>query len=82
MCIPGRGQLDDLAATMAVQALQAAGFGAETHSNIALGASTEAALGGTRLCCLSVLEDGSSVPAIRYFIRRIQKRPLGSVSSG
>lgn len=78
VCIPGRGQLDDLAATMAVQALQAAGFGAATHSNIALGASTDADLSGTRLCCLSVLEDGSSVPAIRYFIRRIEKRMPGA----
>lgn len=78
VCIPGRGQLDDLAATMAVQALEAAGFGAATQSNIALGAATDADLSGTRLCCLSVLEDGSSVPAIRYFIRRIEKRMPGA----
>lgn len=78
VCIPGRGQLDDLAATMAVQALQAAGFGATAQSNIALGASTDTDLSGARLCCLSVLEDGSSVPAIRYFIRRIEKRMPGA----
>ena len=76
LCIPGRGQLDDLAATMAVQVLTQAGFGVRTEPNLVLGASatmaTDASL--VRLCCLSVLEEGSTVAAIQYFIRRIQKR--------
>lgn len=37
LCIPGRGQLDDLAATMAMQLLSAHGFGARVLPNAALG---------------------------------------------
>ncbi len=79
LCIPGRGQLDDLAATMAVQVLAAAGFGVRLEPNLVLGASGPAeALAQTRLCCLSVLEEGSSASGIRYFIRRMQKRMPGA----
>ncbi len=79
LCIPGRGQLDDLAATMAVQVLAAAGFGVRMEPNLVLGASgPAAALAQTRLCCLSVLEEGSSASGIRYFIRRMQKRMPGA----
>ena len=76
LCIPGRGQLDDLAATMAVQVLQDAGFPARSESNAILGAGREvpAQLGEVRLCCLSVLEQGSSASGIRYLLRRIQRR--------
>ncbi len=76
VCIPARGQLDDLAATMAMQVLQGAGFGATCHSNLVLGArDTEAAqLDQARLCCLSVLEQGSSPSAVRYLLRRIAKQ--------
>ncbi|MCW6510826.1 AI-2E family transporter [Lichenifustis flavocetrariae] len=74
VCIPGRGQLDDLAAAMAVQALCAAGFGARVEPNLVLGTSSNTDLAATRLCCLSVLEEGSSVSGIRYFVRRMQKR--------
>ena len=80
LCIPGRGQLDDLAAAMAVQVLQARGFGAQLVSNLALGSkpADEAGFGAARLCCLSVLEDGSSPSSIRYFLRRIQRRMPGA----
>lgn len=76
LCIPGRGQLDDLAATMAVQVLQDAGFAARSESNAILGAGRDepAQLGTARLCCLSVLEQGSSASGIRYLLRRIQRR--------
>ena len=74
LCIPGRGQLDDLAAAMAVQALQGAGLAAEVASNLVLGAGDGRDLSATRLCCLSVLQAGNSVSGIRYFIRRMQKR--------
>ncbi len=76
VCIPGRGQLDDLAATMAVQVLQDAGFAARSESNAILGTGRgEAArLGDVRLCCLSVLEQGSSASGIRYLLRRIQRQ--------
>jgi len=73
LCIPGRGQLDDLAATMAVQSLQARGFGVRLLPNAALGAEVEGA-DGVRLCCISVLEGGSSAASIRFFLRRIQRR--------
>lgn len=76
VCIPARGQLDDLAALMAVHALNSDGFGARMEPNLVLGPSNgiPADLTGVRLCCLSVLEEGSSVSGIRYFIRRMQKR--------
>jgi predicted PurR-regulated permease PerM len=76
VCIPGRGQLDDLAATMAVQVMQDAGFAARSESNAILGAGRgePARLGSARLCCLSVLEQGSSASGIRYLLRRIQRQ--------
>lgn len=76
LCIPGRGQLDDLAAAMAVQALGEAGFGAIVEPNVMLGprAPLCADLCDTQLCCLSILEQGSTASAIRYFIRRVQKQ--------
>ncbi len=76
VCIPARGQLDDLAATMAMQVLQGAGFGASCRSNLVLGtrnAETDS-LGQARLCCLSVLEQGSSPSAVRYLLRRVAKQ--------
>lgn len=75
LCIPGRGQLDDLAATMAAQVLRGEGFGARTESNLVLGAGhgEGGAFAGVRLCCLSVLEQGSSASGIRYLLRRIQR---------
>ena len=63
LCIPGRGQLDDLAATMAVQLLQGRGFGARLLPNAALGnKDADAAIdwAAVRMCCVSALEEGSS----------------------
>ena len=76
ICIPGRGQLDDLAATMAAQVLGNAGFAACCESNSILGAGRfePTRLADTRLCCLSVLEQGSSASGIRYLLRRIQRQ--------
>ena len=72
VCIPGRGPLDDLAATMAMQVLQGAGFGAEVMANQVLGASQAGRdLGGVRLCCLSVLDQGSNPGGVRYLLKRI-----------
>ena len=72
VCIPGRGPLDDLAATMAMQVLQGAGFGAEFLANQVLGASQAGRdLGGARLCCLSVLDQGSNPGGVRYLLKRI-----------
>ena len=77
ICIPGRGQLDDLAAAMAIRALGEAGFRARLEPNVVLGASNPVDLSGARLCCLSILEEGSGVSGIRYFVRRIRKRDAG-----
>ena len=76
VCIPGRGQLDDLAATMAVQALNGAKFAAEIVPNAVLGAArqTQDHSAHTKLCVLSILEQGSTVSGIQYFIRRVQKQ--------
>ncbi len=79
LCIPGRGQLDDLGARMAMQVLQAAGFGARCESNLILGARRQpeeavAPQVDVRLVCLSVLEEGSSPSAIRYLLRRVARQ--------
>ncbi len=72
VCIPGRGPLDDLAATMAMQVLRGVGFGAECLANQVLGASQAGQnLGTARLCCLSVLDQGSNASGIRYLLKRI-----------
>jgi predicted PurR-regulated permease PerM len=73
LCVPGRGQLDGLAAEMAVQVLGLAGFGAAVLPNLVLGAEGAPEAGAARMCCLSVLEEGSSVSAIRYFLKRMRK---------
>ena len=78
LCIPGRGQLDDLAAAAAVQAMTRAGFGARQEPNAVLAPSSDVDLSAVRLCCLSVLEQGSTVASIRYFVRRSQKRMPGA----
>ncbi len=76
VCIPGRGQLDDLAAMMAMQVLCDAGFGAIRESNAVLGKAQagDGGVGQARLCCLSVLDQGSSASGIRYLLRRIHRQ--------
>ena len=85
LCIPGRGQLDDLAATMATQTLRGAGFGAEMVSNARLGSSRsqntpadgQAAVPpveGPALCCLSVLDDGSTIAGVLYLMQRMRRQ--------
>ena len=80
VCIPGRGQLDDLAAAMARHVLRDAGFGARQESNLVLGAgqADPARFGAARLCCLSVLDQGSSASGIRYLLKRIQRQMPGA----
>ena len=80
VCVPGRGQLDDLAALMTVHALRDAGFGAYGEANLVLNArdAMPPRLAGAKLCCLSILEDGSTAASIRYFIRRVQKQMPGA----
>ena len=80
VCVPGRGQLDDLAALMAVHALRDAGFGAYGEANLVLNArdAMPPRLAAARLCCLSILEEGSTAASIRYFIRRVQKQMPGA----
>lgn len=87
LCIPGRGQLDDLAATMAVQLLQARGFGARVLPNAALGnkdaGPAEGAAvdwAGVRMCCISAMEEGSSAASIRFFLRRVRRRAPGAAA--
>jgi predicted PurR-regulated permease PerM len=76
ICVAGRGQFDDLAAQMAVQLLRGAGFGARPLPNAALGEAGLERLdpARVRLCCLSMLEEGSSAAGVRYFLRRLRRR--------
>ena len=80
VCIPARGQLDDLAAAMARHVLRDAGFGARQDTNLVLGAgpSDPARFAAARLCCLSVLDQGSSASGIRYLLKRIQRQMPGA----
>lgn len=80
LCLPARGDLDDLAAIMAVQSLCEAGFGAAAAANTILdnnASGAEPEFGAVKLCCLSVIEDGASVAAIRFFVRRMQRKIPG-----
>ncbi len=79
LCIPGRGQLDGLATAMAVQVLQRSGFGVRQVSNTVLGAGRDKSspFESAALCCLSVLDKGSTAAGIRYLLRRIQRQAPG-----
>jgi predicted PurR-regulated permease PerM len=76
LCIAGRGRLDDLAAAVAAQGLRHEGFGALTLPGAALEGAPDARLDPSRvrLCCLSVLQEGSSAAAVRYYLRRLARR--------
>lgn len=73
--VPSRGQLDDLAADMTAQVLRSFGFGARVEPNAVLGASrkTQTDLSGARLCCLSVLDGGSTVSGVQYLLSRMRR---------
>jgi predicted PurR-regulated permease PerM len=79
LCVAGRGRLDDLSAAVAAQALRHDGFGATALGSGALEGAPDARLdpARVRLCCLSVLEEGSSAAAVRYFLRRLGRRLPG-----
>ncbi|WP_261394373.1 AI-2E family transporter [Siccirubricoccus deserti] len=76
LCVAGQGPFDELAASMAAQVLRGHGFGGRVKPNAALDAAQiEQRLDPTRvrLCCLSVLEGGSSAASVRYFLRRLRR---------
>lgn len=74
--VPSRGQLDDLAADMTAQILRGFGFGARVVPNAALSASSKTGddLSRAKLCCLSVLDGGSSASGIQYLLSRMRRR--------
>jgi len=82
LCVPGRGQLDDLAAEMAVQTLRELGFGAQVAPNSVLDAASEPdfAVDGVQLCCLSVMEGSATASGIRFLTRRMQRKIPGSIA--
>ncbi|WP_237214075.1 AI-2E family transporter [Falsiroseomonas oryziterrae] len=79
LCIAGRGRLDDLSAAIAAQGLRHEAIGAVPLPNGTLEGDEDARFDPTRVraCVLSVLEEGSSAAAIRYFLRRIARRLPG-----
>ena len=70
-CVSGRGSLDDLAATAAVQAAWSERIGAVMLADPA--EVTEGMAEAVQLCCISVLEEGNSADGIRYLVRRWQR---------
>jgi predicted PurR-regulated permease PerM len=82
LCVPGRGQLDDLAAAMVVQTLGEIGFGAQLAPNSVLDAASEPDfdIEGVKLCCLSVMEGSATAAGIRFLIRRMQRKIPGSIA--
>jgi predicted PurR-regulated permease PerM len=76
LCVAGRGRLDDMAAAVAAQGLRHEGFGARVLPSAVLEGAEDGRLDPavTRLCLLSVLEEGSSAAAVRYFLRRLKRR--------
>ncbi|MCI0757015.1 AI-2E family transporter [Teichococcus vastitatis] len=71
LCAAGRGRLDDLSASIAALALQSEGVAAAMTPE---GAELPPDLASrTRLCCISVLEEGSSAASVRLMIRRWEK---------
>ncbi len=82
LCLPARGPLDDLAATMTAQAIVEAGFDATAVPNTVLDnvpSGGEPDFSRLRLCCLSVLEEGASVASIRFFAGRMQRKMPGAM---
>jgi hypothetical protein len=75
LVVAGRGRLDDLAAAVVAQGLRQAGFGASAVPRSALEGEPDPRLDPARVrfCCLSLLEEGSSAAAARYFLRRLRK---------
>ena len=75
ICLPARGDFDDLAATMAVQSLREVGFGAVVAPGSVLDKSPEDdAATRPRLCCLSVVAESASFATIRFFVLRMQHK--------
>lgn len=79
LCIAGRGRLDDLSAAVAAQGLRHEALGAVPLPNGALEGAADPRfdINRVRVCILSVLEEGSSAAAVRYFLRRLAKRLPG-----
>ncbi len=73
LCIPARGDFDDLAAAMAVQTLREIGFGAIVSPSSVLDKAQDGAV-RPRLCCLSVMAESASFATIRFFVLRMQNK--------
>ena len=83
LCLPARGDLDDLAATMAVQALREAGFGARAAPNTILdNVAADKEPDFSRACGCAAFRcsrTAPSVAAIRFFVRRMQRKMTGAI---
>ena len=74
LSVPARGDFDDLAAAVVVQALRDAGFGAIVAPNRTLDQAAPQDAVPPRLCCISVIDEGASITTVRLFVRQIQHR--------
>ncbi len=78
VCVPARGDFDDLAAAMVAQTLREAGFGAVVVPNRILDQAPPEGAIEPLLCCLSVIEDAAAIATIRYFVRLFEHRMPGA----
>ncbi len=79
LCVAGRGPLDEAASTMLAQILAKRGLHARVVSSaaVARGAIDTLDVSGVDVVCVSYLEAGGSLSALRYLMRRIHQRAAG-----
>ena len=79
LCVAGRGPLDEAACAMLAQLLNKHGLGARVVSQAASARGHIEALdvSGAAMVCVSYLETSGSPSALRYLMRRLQKRLPG-----
>jgi hypothetical protein len=76
LCIAGRGELDDLAATIAVQLFRKHGMGADLgpYERFSRNRFAEVDLSGVSIMCVVSFDAAESPPYMRNLLRRLHQR--------
>lgn len=76
LCIAGRGELDDLAATIAVQLFKKHGLGADLapYERFSRNRFAEVDLSGVSILCVISFDAAESPPYLRNLLRRLHQR--------